>query len=103
MKIEIFKQSKSKDQTTFLVTPRGMVGSLRTPPSDSDVHGDVTIGRQAVTEDGVRPNDITLSISDLAISRTHCRIIFEDGFSSVKRRVQAEWLEFSKLFAPSRA
>jgi hypothetical protein len=78
MKIEIVRQQKSKEQTTFLVTRRGMVGSLRTPKSNSedDVHGDIMIGRQAITEDGVRPNDITLSISDLAISRTHCRIIY---------------------------
>jgi FHA domain len=76
-----------------------MVGSLRTPKSTSeeDVHGDVTIGRQAITEDGIRPNDITLSISDLAISRTHCRIIL-DGFKNMKRKVPQEWLEFSKLF-----
>jgi hypothetical protein len=45
MKIEIVKQSKSKEQTTFLVTPRGMVGSLRTPPVVEEVHGDITIGR----------------------------------------------------------
>ncbi len=102
MKIEIVKQSKSKEQTTFLVTPRGMVGSLRTPPPVDEVHGDITIGRQAINEEGVRPNDITLSISDLAISRTHCRIIYSFGFKSIKRRVQTEWLEFSKLFVQSR-
>jgi len=60
-----------------LVTRRGMVGSLRTTEVKSDApFGDVMIGRQAIAEDGTRPNDITLSISDLAISRTHCRIIY---------------------------
>lgn len=102
MKIEIVKQSKTMEQTTFLVTPRGMVGSLRTPPAVEEFHGDITIGRQAINEEGMRPNDITLSISDLAISRTHCRIIYNYGFKSIKRKMQAEWLEFSKLFVHNR-
>ena len=60
------------------------------------------IGRQTVAEDKTRPNDIMLSVNDLAISRTHCRIVYSDGFLSHKRLVSAAWLEFSKLFSPLR-
>ena len=60
--------------------------------------GHINIGRQTVTEDGVIPNDITLSISDLAISRVHCRIIYQDGFKHMPRVVSPQWLEFSKIF-----
>ena len=61
------------------------------------------IGRQTVTEEGHRPNDVMLSVNDLAISRTHCRIIYQDGFKSMKRKIPDGWLEFSKLFSRARA
>eukprot|EP00347_Sterkiella_histriomuscorum_P015015 403358636 len=80
-------------QTIYYVTPRGVVNSLRTY-----IEGDVTIGRQYINDNGVRPNDILLPVSDLAISRTHCRIIYKNGFKSIKRPVPATFLEFSKLF-----
>ena len=51
-----------------------------------------------MTEQGVKPNDIMLSISDLAISRTHCRIIYEDGFPGQKRAVPKSFREFLKVF-----
>lgn len=62
----------------------------------------MTIGRQTVTEEQTRPNDIMLSVNDLAISRTHCRIIYKEGFLSRKRLVSDTWLEFSKLFSSVR-
>ena len=61
------------------------------------------IGRQTVTEEGLRPNDVMLSVNDLAISRSHCRIIYQDGFKNMKRKIPDGWLEFSKLFCTSRA
>ena len=39
-----------------------------------------------------------LSFNDLAISRTHARIIYQDGFINQKRKIPAGWFEFSKLF-----
>ena len=64
------------------MTSQGVVGSTRTPNSEGLPHGDVMIGRQTVSEDQTRPNDIMLSVNDLAISRTHCRIIYKEGFLS---------------------
>lgn len=61
------------------------------------------IGRQTIDEKGFRPNDIMLSVNDLAISRTHARIIYQDGFLSKKRTLPNGWLEFSKLFCSDRA
>ena len=43
-----------------------------------------------------------LSVNDLAISRTHARIIYQDGFLNRKRTIPAGWLEFSKLFSVER-
>ena len=60
----------------YIVTPRGMVGSLRTKWK-----GDLLIGRQHIQDDGTTPNDIVLATDDLAVSRVHCRIIYQDGFT----------------------
>lgn len=46
----------------------------------------------------MRPNDILLPNSDLAISRTHCRIIYEYGFKDCKKTISKTWLEFFKIF-----
>ena len=54
-----------------IVTPRGMVGSLRTR-----WHGDVQVGRQAGRHEGAVPNDIVLPKDDLGVSRIHFRIIY---------------------------
>ena len=43
-----------------------------------------------------------LSVNDLAISRTHCRILYQEGFSGSKRLVSEAWREFTKLFSPLR-
>ena len=43
-----------------------------------------------------------LSVNDLAISRTHSRILYQDGFPNKKRMIPSGWLEFSKLFSSDR-
>ena len=60
--------------------------------------GDITIGRQQLTEDGTRPNDIMLTAADRAISRTHCKIIYKHGFRT-RRAMSEGFLEFLKLFS----
>ena len=95
-------RSQAIEQTYYLVTSNGLVGSPRTPRPDGKPHGDIMIGRQTIAEDKTRPNDIMLSVNDLAISRTHCRIIYQDGFLGSKRLIPKGWLEFAKLFSPLR-
>ena len=77
--IEIIKSKVplEKIQTKFYVTNKGMIGSLR-----KDIDGDVKIGRQQMTDDGYRPNDIILNPEDTAISRSHCRLIYKNGLFS---------------------
>lgn len=60
------------------MTPRGMVGSKRTKWK-----GDLKVGRQSVQENGICPNDIVLPKDDLAVSRIHFRILYQDGFSGL--------------------
>ena len=87
----------------YLVTSKGVVGSNRTPRPDGQPHGDVMIGRQTMAEDKTtRPNDIMLSVNDLAISRSHCRIVYQEGFLGAKRLIPQQWLEFCKLFSTCR-
>lgn len=107
MKVQILKASRQsaaqqQQQSTYLVTSQGVVGSTRTARPDGKPHGDVTVGRQTLAEDKTRPNDIMLSVNDLAISRTHCRIVYEEGFLGSKRLISDAWFEFSKLFSPVR-
>ena len=84
----------------YIVTPRGMVGSLRTRWK-----GDIQIGRQHIQDDGTTPNDIVLATDDLAVSRVHCRIIYQDGFlektkgTSNKRMIPKLFFEFFKIFS----
>jgi len=42
-------------------------------------HPDIIIGRQEITPEGVIPNDICLHNTDRAVSRTHCKLITQDG------------------------
>ena len=84
----------------YIITPRGMVGSLRTRWK-----GDIQIGRQHIQDDGTTPNDIVLATDDLAVSRVHCRIIYQDGFLektkgvSNKRMIPKLFFEFFKIFS----
>lgn len=59
----------------YIVTPRGMVNSDRTRWK-----GDLLVGRQFKLENGSVVNDIVLDTDDLAVSRVHFRIFYEDGF-----------------------
>jgi pSer/pThr/pTyr-binding forkhead associated (FHA) protein len=70
----------------YIVTPRGVVNSHRLQD------GTVKIGRQQLTDKGERPNDIMLSASDRAISRSHCMIAYENFFNI--RRIPNEWVAF---------
>ena len=84
------------------MTPRGMVGSLRTKWK-----GDLQVGRHAIQDNGTSPNDIVLPNDDLAVSRIHFRIIYQDGFSghvrpdksSSKRLIPKHYIEFFKIFS----
>lgn len=77
-----------------------MVGSLRTKWK-----GDLLIGRQHIQDDGTTPNDIVLATDDLAVSRVHCRIIYQDGFTQTrtgitnKRMIPKLFFEFFKIFS----
>ena len=95
LRISVLKSNVdlSKITTEYVVTPRGMVGSLRRGAT-----GDITIGRQQLTEDGTRPNDIMRTAADRAISRTHCKIIYKHGFHSGPAMSEG-FLEFLKLFS----
>ena len=78
-----------KEETKeFIVTPRGMVGTNR-----SKWKGDLLIGRSQ------QENDIVLSNDDLAISRVHCRILYQDGFCHKKRLIPKAYMEFFKIFS----
>ena len=55
--------------------------------------GDILIGR------GQKENDIILPGEDLAISRVHCRIIYQDGFKEKKRLMPKAFMEFFKVFS----
>ena len=105
--LEIIDQSQRDDfdplktaVKEYIVTPRGMVGSLRTKWK-----GDLLIGRQHIQDDGTTPNDIVLGTDDLAVSREHCRIIYQDGFrrsgtgSTGKRMIPKPFFEFFKIFS----
>lgn len=58
----------------YILEPNGMFGSPRVFNSTN-----ITIGRQQITESGMRPNDIMLSSCDSFISRTHCKIRYNEG------------------------
>ena len=71
-----------------------MVGSIRTKWK-----GDLLIGRQQMQDNGTIPNDIVLSNDDLAVSRVHCRILYQDGFKQKKRLIPKAYMEFFKVFS----
>ena len=60
---------------TYYITSTGVPQSLR-QPSD----GYFRIGRQQITENGQRPNDLMLPPSDRAISRSHCMLYYDPFF-----------------------
>lgn len=56
----------------FYITTRGILHGLRQPQD-----GYFKIGRQQINEIGQRPNDLILSPSDKAVSRSHCMIEYK--------------------------
>jgi hypothetical protein len=67
--------------------------------------GDLLVGRQPMTDNGVVVNDIVLDTDDLAVSRVHFGILYEDGFnrrsdgSPKKRMIPKLYIEFFKIFS----
>ena len=62
-------------------------------PSD----GFFKIGRQQITESGLRPNDLMLPPSDRAISRSHCQIDYKSFFYHTSSE---SWLAFLMALHP---
>lgn len=58
-----------------LISRAGYKESVRQPQD-----GFFKIGRQQITESGIRPNDLMLPPSDRAISRSHCMIDYQSFF-----------------------
>ncbi|CAG9336042.1 unnamed protein product [Blepharisma stoltei] len=76
----------------FKVYSTGVLNSQRLPQDRT-----IRIGRQQVTEDGKRPNDITLPATDRAISRTHCMIDCNDFFN---KEIPDTWIAFLMGYHP---
>ena len=60
--------------STYIVTPRGVVNSLRRGQK-----GDLYIGRLLLSEDGNYANDIVLKSTDVQVSRRHCCVFYGQG------------------------
>ena len=71
-----------------------MVGSLR-----RDCEGDLTIGRQQINDLGMRPNDIMLNPTDASLSRSHSRIIYNQGLLK-KINLTDDYLAFFMGYHP---
>mmetsp|Transcript_3330 Transcript_3330/g.5128 ORF Transcript_3330/g.5128 Transcript_3330/m.5128 type:complete len:337 (+) Transcript_3330:1867-2877(+) len=89
---EITPVRSPAEHSKYLVTNQGVVDSLRVPQD-----GTVKIGRQQVTEEGYRPNDIMLSAADRAISRSHCMILYEQFFQT---QIPDSWVAFLMGYHP---
>jgi hypothetical protein len=65
--------------TTFVIKENGLELSQKT-------HGQnyISIGRQQINEQGIRPNDIMLFPTDPSISRSHFKIYYKSYFNSLK-------------------
>jgi hypothetical protein len=74
--------------TTFICTPRGMVGSLRKAQG-----GQLFIGRQAMDPSGEYANDIVLAVADYAVSRRHCCIYYQHGLFT-RRQLTEDMVAF---------
>lgn len=62
--------------TNFLITSRGVVGSLR--KQKNKAVKEVIIGRQGMDENGQMYSDIWLHDKNLCVSRTHCKLIYSN-------------------------
>lgn len=84
--MKVVRSSAEGQSPAFYVTESGLLHSMRAAHD-----GFVRIGRQQLTEQGERPNDITLPSNDRAISRSHCMIAYSPFFT---RTVPAGWTAF---------
>jgi hypothetical protein len=78
MKITVIKSNAESDMSNieeYLVNEKGLYQSEKNTTSK-----DIIIGRQHITAEGIKTNDIVLPASDRAISRIHCKIIYKYGF-----------------------
>lgn len=88
--LTIKSSRSSKDVgTQYLLESNGMFGSPRVFNSK-----DITIGRQQITESGERPNDIMLDPCDSFISRTHCKLRYNEGMHSHHQLSDSIWAFF---------
>jgi hypothetical protein len=81
MKLDILKSHTKlyTINTKFLITERGLDCSQKT----SNTHF-ISVGRQQVNDQGVRPNDIMLFPTDPSISRSHFKIFHKEYFEKQK-------------------
>jgi hypothetical protein len=87
IKLEITKSNVnlSSINTTFVIMKDGLATSQRSKANDY-----ISIGRQQINDDGLRPNDIMLFPTDPSISRSHFKILYKSFF-------EAETLFMEKL------
>ncbi len=77
MKITVMKSNADNDISNideYIVTEHGLHLSEKNTTAS-----DIIIGRQHMTADGIRANDIVLPASDRAMSRIHCKMIYKWG------------------------
>lgn len=76
--------------TNYIITCRGVVGSLRVP-KDEKIK-EAIIGRKGLDELGGISTDIILNQKDLSLSRTHCKIVYGNWFK--QKEISLDLLEF---------
>jgi hypothetical protein len=64
---------------TFVITENGIPCSLKTHNTDY-----ISVGRQQINDQGIRPNDIMLFPTDPSISRSHFKIFHKEYFNKIK-------------------
>jgi hypothetical protein len=63
---------------TYVITERGLACSQKTHNTQY-----ISIGRQQINDQGIRPNDIMLFPTDPSISRSHFKIFHKDYYESI--------------------
>ena len=81
------KLNKESGNKQFIITPRGMLNSLKKSPN-----GEISIGRQRFNSFGEVVNDIILE-KDLMVSRYHCKIYYKFGLFS-KGHIPEDFFSF---------
>jgi len=75
--LQIIKSNVSLNSisTSFIITSDGLASSQRSKNNEY-----ISIGRQQINDDGIRPNDIMLFPTDPSISRSHFKILYKSFF-----------------------